>query len=309
MPEPLIAAVIANWNQKDLTLAAVESLFQDGWSNLLVIVIDNGSKDGSVTAISERFPAVRQIVNPGNFGFAKANNQGFELALSSGAEFIFLLNNDAAVASGTLGELHRYLDKHPRCGAVAPYIFYAGTGDLIWFGGGVADLTWGRIGHLAIRQRFNPILHGEVLCGYLTGCAYLVRSRLIVELGGFDPVFGLYSEDVDLSIRHRNAGWELWAIPSARVDHKVSVSAGGPGSPLKAFHLARSTTILMKRYLSPRSWLLLIPAGAVGAFANSLRLIVIGKASSVPAFFQGLWSGLTGRRPPRRFRLEYDGEA
>jgi len=303
LKEPLIAAVIVNWNRQDLLKQAVVSLLNNGWKNLAIIVVDNGSTDGSVDLIRDIFPDVHLIVNSGNYGFARANNQGFERAYALGAEYIFLLNNDATVEAGCLSKLRNYLGTHHKVGAVAPYIFYSEKPDVIWFGGGVADLWRGRIGHIGIRRRFDARRYREVRCGYLTGCAFLVRTEVVQKTGGFDPIFGLYSEDVDLSLKIRRLGWELWAIPQAKVFHQVSASAGGSTSPFKAYHLGRSTAILMKRYVPALSWLALLPLGLLGGIFKSVKLIGRGYSASAWAMWRGIAAGMFNWLVPIEFRL------
>ncbi len=167
----------------------------------------------------------------------------------------------------------------------------------------MAKLWLGRIGHIAIRDRFNVKKHKKLKCDYLTGCAFLIRREILRAVGGFDTIFGLYNEDVDLSLKIRKLGWELWVIPEAKVYHQVSASAGGSTSPLKAFHLSRSTAILLKRYIPIYIWLFLIPIGFLGGVLKSIKLISRGFFKSTIAMWLGILTGMFNLSIPKNFKL------
>jgi len=298
-----VAVVIVNWNRRKLLLEAVSSCYATKWQDLTVIVVDNGSSDGSGESVLEHYPDVVLIRNQRNVGFAIGSNQGLERALEDKSDFILFLNNDATLAEETISEMASFLNDHPRVGAVAPYIFYYGDRDLIWFGGGIVSVWRGKIAHKAIRERFNAIRHKQVKCDYLTGCAFMVKADCISQVGGFDTTMGIYSEDVDLSLRIRKNGWKLWTIPQAKCYHRVSVSSGGELSPFKAFHRGRSNAIIIKRWAKIWEYPTLIIGGIIGGIAISIKLLAMRRKTTVSALWLGIYKGLTGGTVPGRYEI------
>lgn len=302
--EPLVFAIVVNWNRCELALEAVRSLASSDYPNLKIIVVDNGSTDGSADAVASEFTNAIIIRNDQNFGFAAGNNIGIERALKEGAGFVFLLNNDATVAPDTVRILVNFARNNPRLGGAAPYIFYHQQTDLIWFGGGTAALWRGRIAHQWIRQWYRSEQHYCRRTGYLTGCAVLFKADALHEIGLFDLTYGLYSEDVDLSLRLRWKGWELWVVPEAHVRHRISVSSHGEFTPLKAYHRGRSNALLVKRHIRWWQAPTLLIGGLLGGVFVSLRLLMTGRKATVAAFWRGAWMGLTGGRIPSEFQLQ-----
>jgi len=349
--EPLVAAVIVNFNSRELLIEAVDSLDNSDYPTLRIIVIDNNSHDGSVEAIQKAYPNVDIIQNNRNVGFALGCNQGLETAVEIDAKFVLFINSDATVEPDTVTILVQHLEDHSKSCAVAPYIFYYDHREIIWYGGGVVALWRGWIGHRFIRLSFprkresslkdvnnlksldsrfrgndkltggydkltgrNDKLtggndkphtrHHAVLTDYLTGCIFLARVKVLHELNGFDASYGLYSEDVDLSLRLRRAGWELWVTPEARGYHRVSATVGGELSPFKAFYRGRSSAILIRRYI--RLWELpsLVVGGIMGGVLISLKLLLKGQFRTVIAIWEGIVNGLLGWDVPDKYLLE-----
>jgi len=300
---PRVAVIVVNWNRKDLTAETIESLIEDGYPELQIIVVDNGSKDGSADFLAIKFPKIRIIRYNRNLGFARGNNQGIEVALAADADYLFFLNNDATVVPGCIRTLVDLLEETPTAGAVGPFIVYSKEPDKIWFGGGLVSLWSGAILHSHIRKRLSVSNYRNQPTEYITGCAFLVRARLIRSLGGFDAGFLLYSEDVDLSLRLRSAGWELWVTPEAIVKHQVSASTGGGITPLKSYHRARSTAVLLKRWAPRWVWLTLPIFGSFGALAMSLKLILQMHWTSVIPLWRGAVGGMLGLEPAKRYKL------
>ena len=305
MPEtaPEVTAIVVSWNQRALLADALESLSESQSVALRLIVVDNGSTDGSAALVAERFPGAGLITLPANVGFAAANNRGFAAGRAAGAKFVFLLNNDATVAADCLAELKALMDANPRCTAACPYIMYHDQRDIIWYGGGVAATAVGYIAHRRIRTRYAPEDLNAERTRYLSGCAALIRTEALAAAGGFDERFGMYSEDVDLGLRLIEAGGEVWVTPKARAYHRVSASALGALSPLKSYYRARSNALLFRRWTKLWQW----PALAVGSALTfvyvAARLMLRGRFKAVAAAANGAAAGLFGLRPPAKYRL------
>lgn len=254
MPHPLVSIIVVNWNRREYVGECLNSLRSQSFRDFEVILVDNGSTDGSVESIEENFPGfVRILKNKENVGFARGNNQGIEVARG---EYIVLLNNDAQADSHWLEGLLKGTEEDQRVGMVASKIYLHGS-----------DKVIDNVGHLIYRDGLNrgrgrlEVDHGqfdekeEVL--FPSGCAALYRRKMLEEVGLFDEDFFAYADDTDLGLKGRMAGWRCLYMPQAIVYHRYSQSSG-PYSPLKAFYVERNRVWIAVKYL-PLSMLLISP--------------------------------------------------
>jgi len=283
---------------------AVASIVNSTHTNLKIILVDNASHDGSAAAIAGEFNDVVLIQNEKNLGYATGNNIGIDRAIELGCEYILFLNNDATVDPNMINLLYQHLLHNDKCVAVAPFIFYHHNPEVIWFGGGEVALWRGWIGHRYIRKTYKSNRYIPEKTAYLTGCTFLIRSKPIRDVNGFDPHFGLYSEDVDLSLRLIKRGFELWVLPNAHAYHQVSATAGGELSPFKAFYRGRSNALIVKRYARFWEWVTLVIGGILGGLAVSFKLLLNDKINTVVAMWHGIFSGLFGLSIPIKYRLK-----
>jgi GT2 family glycosyltransferase len=299
---PLVYVVTLTWNQKADTLDCLESLSQMTYPNYRLLLVDNGSKDGTSEVVRGRFPDVTVIVNPENLGFQGGFNVGLQRALDEGADYVLMINNDTFVEPDILSELVAHAGA-PDVGMVAPKIYYANEPQLIWTLGGMRHpLTW-EITDTGQKQpdrgQWEDVLNRD----YLIGCALLIKRSLLEEVGLFDTGFGpIYYEDSDLSIRARSAGYRLLTVPSARMWHKVSASGGGNDSPRVRYLMARNSVRFFRKHIRGWRWLIIVPYRAGSAILWTLRLLRRGRFRSILAHWRGLFDGLMQRdaRVPSR---------
>ncbi len=288
----LVAAIIVNYNGVNILPDAIDSLKSSDYLNLVVIVVDNNSHDGSVEMLRDRYPDVVLIQNERNLGFAIGCNQGIRQAAEMNARYALFINSDAMVDAQTVSVLATFLKDNPQTGAVAPYIFYTHDKDLIWFGGGIVKLWLAHIAHRHIRRRFVASDHRAMESDYLTGCIFLARMDALDAVQGFDESYILYAEDVDLSLKMWRAGWQLWVTPEARGYHEVSVTSGGELSPFKAYYRGRGTAILLKRFVTGWEIPTIIIGGILGGVLISGKLMLKGKAKTMLYLWRGILDGL-----------------
>lgn len=301
---PKVAAVIVNFNGGNVVIETIESLANSDYPDLVTVIVDNNSGDGSADRIASIYPEVHLIQNKRNTGFARACNQGMELGFELSAEFILFINSDATVDRNTISDLVDLIKKKPKAGAVTPVILYYDKRDIIWYGGGFILLWLGTVGHLFLRKKYkHKNLHLNQT-DYITGCIFLARASALRQIGGFDDIFGLYSEDVDLSLRLRRAGYELWIDPELKSYHRVSSSMGGELSPFKAYYRSRSMIILLKRHLPYWWWTLPMFFGFCGGVLITLKLLVHGRISTISALLNGAFNGILGSEIPDKYKLK-----
>ncbi|HSV42166.1 MAG TPA: glycosyltransferase family 2 protein, partial [Methanomassiliicoccales archaeon] len=249
MPQALRPfAVTVNWNRAKDTLECVDSLLQ-GNPGTEVVVVDNGSTDGSAALLKDRHPGVTVIELPRNLGYVKGANIGIRLALERGAAHVMLMNNDAVAHPGMVDDLLDLLQRNPSAGIAGPKIFYYGT-DVMWFNGGHFNELLGFSTHpLMDRSDDGGDMEREV--HYVTGCAMLVRSEVFRDVGLFDEDYEIYAEDLDLCLRAKEKGYGSWLVPKATAEHKVSLSTGVVGTnlmtPYRSFYYGRNLLMMVRK--------------------------------------------------------------
>lgn len=248
---PKVAIIILNWNGKNDTLNCLKSLANLNYPNYDVIVVDNGSTDGSQEAIKKMFPWVKLIENKQNLGFAKGNNIGIRYALKDrNVKYIFVLNNDTKVEPNCLTELVKVAESDDRIGIVQPKVLRMDnpkiidtTGHVFKFGfGWIVDRGFGKID----RGQYDDKL--DIVGG--CACACLYRRKMLEDIGLFDESLDTYYEDAELSWRAYKKGWKAKYVPSAIVYHKRGGTVKKDREIMLKMSMLclRNMTLTIKRY-------------------------------------------------------------
>jgi len=273
-----LVVVVLNWNGADDTIRCLHSLDAAALETpFRVLVVDNGSSDGSAGRIRRELPDAEILELPSNLGYGGGNNAGFRRAEEMGADEVLFLNNDTVVDSGFALPLLTVLRGEGGAGAVVPKIFYMANPSLIWYAGGEVSLRSGLVRHVGLRRHDGPRFSRPGTTGYATGCCVGLRVGVVRALGGFDEAFGMYAEDVDLSLRLRAMGLRIVFVPSSMVWHRVS--GAFEGRLLRKLWLRTASTVrLLQKHGTPFSvplFLLLLPLrlvpAAAGMFFSRLR--------------------------------------
>lgn len=244
---PKVTTIVVNWNGAHLLCQCLGALARQTFRDCEVILVDNGSSDGSVPLVQREFPGVRILRNLRNRGFAAANNQAIAATAS---DYVALINNDAVAEEDWLERLVAAAEEQPALGSCASKMVFAQSPATINSTGisiDLAGIAWDRLGGLTDGPVSN--VKREVF-GPCAGAA-LYRRAMLDDIGLFDEDFFAYLEDVDLAWRARLRGWRCLYVPQAKVAHHQSAT-GGEGSSFKSFLLGRNkiwTTI--KNYPAP----------------------------------------------------------
>jgi hypothetical protein len=223
-----LSVIILNWNVRELLQRALDSVFTS-WGDqpgLEVIVVDNASKDDSLSMVREIFPEVHVIANDENRGYTGGNNQGIEAATG---EYLLILNPDTEVIDDALLRLVKYAQQHPDVGLIGPQLLNPN--------GTVQSSKW-RFPNLVTLflestwlQKFAPRrllrhYYAQDLSDnhthkvdWVTGAAMLVRREVVEQVGGLDENFFMYSEELDWCRRIKASGWQIVYYPKARLIH------------------------------------------------------------------------------------------
>ena len=237
-----ICTVVLNWNGVRDTLECLESLSKiehEVWKNH-VLVVDNGSTDGSVAIIRTKFPEVLVLENKENRGFSEGNNQGFTWAIEHKMDFVFVLNNDTVLPRRALDLLVKTALSDSSIGAVMPVIKYYQSRE-IWYAGGRFIRPFGRVSSL------TKLISEQVYeVPLFSGCAVLIPVKVLEKVGFFNTRYYLYLEDTDLAMRIREAGYKIVLVPESSIYHKVSRSSGGSVTPNPIYYQVRNNLLLIK---------------------------------------------------------------
>jgi len=246
---PHVAVVVLTWNGRLDTEQCLASLSRSDWPRLTVIVVDNGSTDGTVEWVRRTHPGVDVMVNDVNLGFAEGNNVGLGEAVGRGADYVLVLNNDTTVATDAITEMVTAASELSDAAAVCPLILFSDPPDLIWYAGATFDPTRSHSGRMTGYRELDEGQHNEVKrVDRAVGAAMLIPRQAIDELGFFDRQLFLYYEDVEWSLRARSRGLSIYLAPSARVWHAVSAAAGGEESLTSAYYGTRNHLHVLEQY-------------------------------------------------------------
>lgn len=233
-----IAVIIVNWNTRQRLEACLRSIASCSPQNLrfATIVADNASSDGSPAMIRAQFPSVTLIENRQNLGFAAANNQALR---ASSDDFILLLNPDTIVHPEAIDALLNHLWLYPEVGAVGPKLLNADGSCQV--SAHPEPTLWRELWRLIHLDRFIPLSQYPEeyfstpdfkTADVLMGACILLRREVLDQIGLFDEQFFIYSEEVDLCQRIRQAGWRIHYLPAAQVTHFGAASTCQVAGPM-----------------------------------------------------------------------------
>lgn len=212
---PKVAVVVLNYNGEAHLRVCIPSLLATQYQNLDLLVVDNGSQDGSL-AYLHQVPEVTLLALPKNLGFVKGNNRGMRLALKRGAEILVLLNNDTRVDPDWIANLVSAFQSDSSIGMAGSKIL-TWDGTLIEFDGTVFDQVLAAGGYVYIPVESETVSRHDA--PYACGAALAIRSSLLAKIGFLDPAYFIYNEDVDLSLRCWIAGYRVVYVPESIVYH------------------------------------------------------------------------------------------
>jgi len=240
-----VSAVVVNMDQREKLLeciASLEAALEQVEGGGEIVVVDNGSEDGSVEALRAAHPGVEVIETGANIGFPPAVARGIR---ATSGDWVLFLNNDATIEPDGVAALLAVGDADPRVGSVAAQLLFAdGSGRINSAGFGVDRLGVGferEVGELPDPMDLEP---REVFGA--SGGASIFRREMLDDVGGVDETFFVYLEDVDLAWRARNRGWKALYAPAAVAHHHHSFTTKH-GSPFKYYHVGLNRVRLLAK--------------------------------------------------------------
>jgi GT2 family glycosyltransferase len=294
-----IFAIVVNYRTPDLTISAVEHLLASNvyGRHLRILIVDNGSDDGSAAYLTECFPEINIIASGRNRGFAGGNNLAIETIVDQLCDdvdrddtFVLLINSDVEVAPDAITTCVAFMESHPHAGVVGPKVVLPdGRLDLACRRGfPTPGRAFWKLTGLAKRFPKNPLFTGYNLTHLdedqltevdaVMGAFMLVRLSAIDSAGLLDDTFFMYGEDIDWAYRIKQHGWRVFYVPTATVRHlKGATTRRQSYRMIVEFyramwlfhrkHYAKSTFVLL-------NWLVvagIVVRGGLAIAANALR--------------------------------------
>lgn len=290
MPE--LSVILVNYKRPQDTIDCIHSLLQSSFKDFEIIVVENGSGDGSKEKIWTAFPFICLIESPTNVGFAEGNNLGIRSALASDSKFILLLNNDTVVDSHALEALLATMDEHQDAGVVGAKIFYFDKPNVLWFAGGYFNPHSAFGGHYGIGEPDSAVYNMERSCTLISGCCLLFRREVALRIGLLDSDYFTYLEDADFCVRAKRNGYALYYQPRATLYHKVS-STSAWDSPAYIYFNLRNKIFFLQKNTAFIQWLPHLPRLIYFYLRQFVRLSLKWRdATKTRAAWYGLVDGL-----------------
>lgn len=243
----LASVIVPNWNGAAHLPACLDALQRQTVTDFEVIVVDNGSRDGSLALLARDYPEVQVIALPKNVGYAGGCNAGLRVARG---ETLVLLNNDTEVSSSWLAELLSALERYPDAGMATPKVLLWEDRSRLHTAGDYVR-TSGIPDSRGVWQPDDGQFDREEYVFGAAGVAPAYRRKMLDDIGLFDADFMSYCEDVDLSWRAQIAGYRCIYVPHSVLYHKVSATGSGP---IRSFYVARNTIWTLVKNLPTALW-------------------------------------------------------
>lgn len=246
-----VAIVVLNWNGHKDTIECVESLKKTTCPDYEILIVDNGSSDGSEAILRKKFPELKLIQTGKNLGFAGGENIGIREALgvgttgagatARGADYVLLLNNDTTVDPDFAVELVKAASLNPQAGILCSKVYFLSRPDIIWYAGASFHpwLGWGR--HRGYGQKDAGQFDRTEETPRACGCSLMVTREFCEKAGLLDDEYFCYCEDTDWGMRARKAGFKVLYVPASKVWHKVAQSTGGLATSIALYYFVRNS--------------------------------------------------------------------
>lgn len=288
---PAVFVCVLNWNSIKNTLACLDAVFAQDYTDIYVIVVDNGSTDGSVETLRGLGDRVAFIENKENLGFTGGCNVGIRYALSRGADYVWLLNNDSECEPNTLSQLVAYGEARHEVGMLSPIIVNRQTGKHA-FALRRLDLQTGLDEHALEPDDIRNLQETHPDQIMIRGTALLLKRTLIQAIGYFDDAMFAYCEDDDYCVRCAKAGFRAACVTTARVYHDEGHPGSGWRKPYAYYYAVRNGIRFWRKHSTGvTSWKR--ARWQVCIMFRVLARTGYGKAET-KALADGLWSGLRG---------------
>lgn len=281
---PLISVIVVNYNSSKEIAELLPSLNDCGYNNFEIIIVDNASPNDSLSDLAQMYKDVRIIYSDENLGFAGANNIGLEAA---SGDYMLLINPDVVVTKGFIEPMLFTFGLNEKIGIISPKIKYFHTPELIQYAGygNMSTLTMRTFSH-GKGKKDGPEFSVTKKTSYAHGAAMMISRECYEKVGGMNESYFLYYEEMDWSMRIKEAGFEIYYVASSTVFHKESATVQKQ-SPLKIYYMSRNRMLFAR--LHRKSWqLIFYTLYSLFVLLPKSTLQYISKPALLKAYMSGL---------------------
>lgn len=275
MKLPKVAIIILNWNGKQDTLSCLQSLEHLTYKNCEIILVDNGSTDGSVESIRKQYPSIILVQNLENLGFAEGNNRGMLEALKRGADYLLILNNDTTVTPQLIEPLLETATVYPQGAIIGGKILSMKNRELLDHLGGNWNPSKGVFDLMGLHEKASRY-QTPLPLDYVCGCLLFFSKKVVETIGFFESAFFLFWEEADFCYRAKRANIPVLFTPKAVIEHKGSASFVG-GKPHTEYYWWRNRFLWMERNCSRKSYFLHMITLFLPEFFHNSKMLLLKK--------------------------------
>lgn len=233
MADPRVTLLVPVYNRREITRRFLTAMRTVDYPSLDVVIVDDGSPDGTAGMIAQEFPEVRLIRTPGDFWWSRCMNAGLREVLPGKPDYVLTLNDDVTVDPLFVRHLVGYALRHPRT-LVGSVVYYQEQPDRVWYAGGTIAWLRGELIHRTVVEDHEPL--------WLTGMGVLIPGTVFTEIGLYDEQqFPQYVADAELSMRARAAGYHLAIEPQSRIWNRTEESS----------HVIDRRSVTLRTFLLP----------------------------------------------------------
>jgi GT2 family glycosyltransferase len=292
MDRPHVGISVVTWNNYEDTAECLDSLLTLTYPHFDIVLVDNGSTDGSADRLEEEFPGVDVVRTGENLGYAGGMNVGTRELLDRGVDYVWQLNNDVVIPEERLlTDLVETMEANDDLGMLTPLVKEYPNTDTIWFWKGELDWSFGNANHV---ETPGQLPDGLVANDYIPSCSLLFPSHVLEEVGLLPEDYFLYFDDVEHAVSISAAGYILATDMTTEIYHKESKSSLGELGPTYSYYRSRNTIIFAKRFRS-RVDDLFSPHLAQWLLKQVIIRLYYRRPSGVRGLLEGVLDGLRGK--------------
>jgi GT2 family glycosyltransferase len=291
IPPPSVYTIILNYNNYSDTIETIESALSLDYNSNSVLLVENSSDKMIIQKIRSRFPDLAITENSKNLGYAGGNNIGIQKGLASGADYIFLLNNDLKLKKDVLKKCVAAMEKIPGCGACQPMIVTFENEERVWSAGTQLYFGYPRLFLKGTKLQKTGIVTSPF---GLVGCAILFRRTALEQTGLFDDSLFLLHEETDWCIRAKQMNFSLLTISDAIVCHKISTTIG-MFSKVYLYYIGRNWILVVKKNFSFLYYIYVLLTEFLIRFPYYLyHLTKKNQIGMIKFYLRGIFDGIFG---------------
>jgi GT2 family glycosyltransferase len=237
---------VVTWNNYAGTAECLDSLLDLTYPNVEIVLVDNGSTDGSAARLEAEFPSVDVIHTGENLGYAGGVNVGTRAVLDRDVDYVWQSNNDVIVPDDSLlTDLVETIAANEDIGMLTPLVREYPSTETVWFWKGLLNWTTGETSH---PEPPDTVSEGLVYSDFIPNCSLLFPSHVLEEVGLLPEEYFLYFDDVEHGVRIAAAGYQLATDPSTEIYHKESKSSMGELGPMYSYNKSPNTLLFADRF-------------------------------------------------------------